>query len=252
MNDLANQVEHEHVCDAATPNAHLDVRARRAAQAFDEFFEGLARRIAAVDGYDEVAAANAGSFGRRSLDGGQDDEMVVPVLHFDADAPERALGVALEGLELVGRHVARVRIELRDHSRDGAVHELGPIDGVDVFVLHLDEHATELLHGRVRGIAAGQARPSGQAAEPRRAGPARKRRDNASRKNDRLRVAASRHHSHPGPSAPRSTRPPCVQDAQLDPRRKAADNRSAHVKASAAVPRTFHAAHLKEVPLGHE
>ena len=40
-----------------------------------------------------------------------------------------------------------------------------------------------------------------------------------------------------------------MQDAQLDPRRKAVDNRSAHVKESAASPRTFHAGYPKEVPL---
>ena len=40
-----------------------------------------------------------------------------------------------------------------------------------------------------------------------------------------------------------------MQDAQLDPRRKAVDNRSAHVKDGAASPRTFHAGYPKEVPL---
>jgi hypothetical protein len=39
---------------------------------------------------------------------------------------------------------------------------------------------------------------------------------------------------------------------KLDPRRKAADNADAYVKANAALPRTFHAGDPKEVPLGDE
>src|SRR5579859_2035020 len=46
--------------------------------------------------------------------------------------------------------------------------------------------------------------------------------------------------------------PACREFAQLAPRRKAADNRGAHVKAIEAPPRTFRASPPKEVPLGDQ
>ena len=93
-------------------------------------------------------------------------------LDLDADAAELPFGVALEGRELLGRHVARVRVELGDHPLDGAVDELRPVDRVDVLVLDLDEHPAELLDGGVRRVAARGSPPPARAVERGRARPA--------------------------------------------------------------------------------
>ena len=90
--------------------------------------------------YDKITG---GAFGRGLFDRRENDELFVARLHLDADPAEVPLGVALEHLKLLGRHVARVRIELGDHPFDRAVDQLRPVHRVHVLVFHLDEHAPD-------------------------------------------------------------------------------------------------------------
>ncbi len=155
VDDLAHEVERDHLGGALVPDGHLHVRPRRTAQVLHQLVEGDLARVAPVHRDDRVAGADAGVRGGRALDGCEHDELVVAVLDLDSDAAELALGVTLEALELLGGHVARVGVELAHHALDGAVHELRPVDRVDVLVLDLHEHASELLDGGERGVPVG-------------------------------------------------------------------------------------------------
>jgi hypothetical protein len=162
---LAHQIEHDGFGRARPPDPELDVPAGSPAQVFDEPIERLRRGVPAVDADDGVAASDARALGRGTLDGSEHDELIVARLDLDADPSELAFGVVLERLEIVGRHVARVGVELGHHPLDRPGDELRPVDGVDVLVFDLDEHASKLLD---RGVGCVASRGVGSA--PDRAG----------------------------------------------------------------------------------
>jgi hypothetical protein len=136
-----------HACAA---HGHAHGRAGGAAHHRHEFVEPLAARGAPIDGDDLIARADPGPRRGGALDG-RDHGHVVGALgvHLDADAAEFALGLALEERVLRWSHVGRVRVELGHHALDGPVGYLGALRGIDVLVLDEDEHARELIEGRV-------------------------------------------------------------------------------------------------------
>ena len=69
----------------------MDGLADLAGDAGGNLVQGQAGDGAAVDLQDDVAGADAGQLGRGTVDGGDDDGLVVTGLDFDADAGEFAL-----------------------------------------------------------------------------------------------------------------------------------------------------------------
>ena len=97
-----------------------------------------------VDSDDLVARFDAGTERRRFRDGRKDDDRLVFEVDLDADASEAPLGVFVEQGELSGRHVGRVRVELRDDAFDGAFEDLVALHGVDIVVFREHQRPSHL------------------------------------------------------------------------------------------------------------
>ena len=93
----------------------------------------------------KIAGLDAGARRRGVVDGR--DHLDEAVIHDDLDAEtaELALGLLLHVLEVLGRHVARMRIEAGEHAVDGVLQELLVGNVLDVVFAHAFEHVAEQL-----------------------------------------------------------------------------------------------------------
>lgn len=142
-------------------DAHLTTR--RPAHPLDDLVDGDATQYAAIDRDDLITWAHPGAIRRRAANRRDDRELVVPEIHLDSNSPEGALGVFVEGGELLWVHVGRVGIELGYHAFDRTVEHATSLEGVDVGILDVHEHPSHLIERRIRARAlpAGVARVRG-------------------------------------------------------------------------------------------
>ncbi len=94
---------------------------------------------------DGVASEHARPLGRHVVDGR--DHLENAVLHGDinAEAAELAMRLDLLFLELLGAHIARMRVELHQHAVDGVGDELLVVGLVDILLAHALEHLAKKL-----------------------------------------------------------------------------------------------------------
>jgi hypothetical protein len=114
---------------------------------------------------------------------------------------------ALELRELLGVHVRRVRIELRDHAAHRAVEQLLALRRLHIVVLDEDQHARHLIERQVGALGLG-----GRAREPARRGASGERgAHDGELPQGRDRAAAPRAGGRHGPS--------CIRPARRRPER---------------------------------
>ena len=153
-NLVALDVEGERAVDAAADYAELHLRTLGPAQsAHDVLAAHLdARDGRVVDQRDAVAGNDAGLL-RRSFGHGLDDyERVVEHIELHAYAVEVALQRLVELLRVLGVGIGRVRVELREHARDGVLHLSLYVDGVDIHLVDHDGRLQQLTHGQLARV----------------------------------------------------------------------------------------------------
>ena len=106
-------------------------------------FSVSALDVLTVDLDDQVIGHDAGTRGRRVVD--RRDHLDDAVLHrdFDAQPAELAAGLDAHVLELLGVHVARMRIERGQHAVDGGFDHLGLVGLFDIVGADAVEHVAE-------------------------------------------------------------------------------------------------------------
>jgi hypothetical protein len=149
-----------HFTDVLALDRQRDRGADRPAHLLDRLLERHALNLLAVELGDDVLGADAGLGGGRVVDRALDADQLLEHLHLDAEAAELAVGVGAHLLEGLGVHVARMRVEARQHAVDGAFDELGVLRLLDVVGAHPLEHVAEQVEltvgvGRARRLCRG-------------------------------------------------------------------------------------------------
>ena len=140
-----------------------------AAHALDRFVQRQAFDGGVVDLGDQVIGFEAGLVSGRALDGRDDADQPVFLRDLDADTDELAAGAFLEFLEGLLVEVLRVRIQARDHARDGIGDQLLVVGWLHVVGLDQAKYGRQLLnffkrHGRHHAACHGLQRYGGQRA----------------------------------------------------------------------------------------
>ena len=128
----------------------------RAAHLLDRLIEAEPLDQFAVELRDHVVGQYAGLGGGGVVDRGHDLDLAVLHGDFHAEAPELALRLHLHVAEIVGVHVARMRIEARQHAVDRGCDQLGVVGLVDIVGAHLLEDVAEQLELAVGLLARGR------------------------------------------------------------------------------------------------
>jgi hypothetical protein len=128
------------------PRAHDgqgDRRVDLAAHLVDRLVQREAEHLLAVDMGDQVVAQDAGALGRRVVDRRHHLDEAVFHGDLDAEAAELAAGLDLHVLEALLVHVARMRIERRQHAVDRGFDQLGFLGALDIVGAHFFEDVPE-------------------------------------------------------------------------------------------------------------
>ena len=121
-------------------NAQLDLRILRTLQAVHGLFVGqcLAGKRLVVDGYYLVAGNDAGTLGRHV-------ERVLTYGELNAYTGERAAQVVVGLLDILGRDIDRVRVQLGQYLWHGLLDEVIDIDGVNILVVDDVQQVVQLV-----------------------------------------------------------------------------------------------------------
>src|SRR5690606_31916111 len=118
---------------------------RLAAHQLDGVVQGHALGRLAVDVRNDVARKNAGTRGRRVLDGGDDLGHAVFAADLDTQAAEAALGDGFHFLERLGVQVGGMRIQVAEHTFDGIADKLMIGNGLYIAAFDRGKYIGELL-----------------------------------------------------------------------------------------------------------
>ena len=128
---------------ALADHLELDLGVHGAAHLVDRLVEREALHRLVVDMADDVVRQDAGFGGGRLVDRRHDLDQAVFHRDFDAEAAELAARLDLHVAEALGVHVARMRIEAREHAVDRRFDQLGVVRLLDVVGAHALEHVAE-------------------------------------------------------------------------------------------------------------
>jgi hypothetical protein len=164
VDHFAGELDANGLCLTAATQRHVHVRPGPAAHLSDRFVHVHPARVVPFDLEDLVARAHAGARRRRARERDEHREKIPARVDLDADAAELPRGVRFEQRVVLGREVARVRVEGVDHAAHGAVDDAVFVHRVDVAVLDVREHLRDHAEATVGGSREG--RPSGRRAGP--------------------------------------------------------------------------------------
>ena len=85
-----------------------------------------------VDLDDQIARFDAGTGGRRVINGGDDLDEAVFLTHFNAQAAELAGGGVLQALESFWFEVSGMRVKPFEHATDGTLQQGGIVHWFDI------------------------------------------------------------------------------------------------------------------------
>ena len=146
-NLVALDVEVDELLGLPAADAHIDVRAFGALEPIHHALvaDADSRHGLAVHLHDPVARHDAQLFAGATGDGGDHHDGVLHDVEPDANAFEFSIQRLISLLEVFGRDVDRVRVELLEHPADRRFHQPVQIHAVHVHAVHVVQQGVELL-----------------------------------------------------------------------------------------------------------